>query len=97
MKEWYEEVQCFGKYYFDYIIVLMKMRELKCFVDLYDKVVVFKRVEIVLQKLLDEVSVVIGLEVFFFIKVLIGNLFFDVGGCGGGCGIGGGCGCKKMG
>ncbi|MGI2774528.1 YlbF family regulator [Bacillus cytotoxicus] len=97
MKEHYEEVRRFGKYHPDYAFVSKKMRELKRSVDLHDKIAAFKKAESNLQKLLDEVSVVIGSEVSSSIKVPTGNPFFDAGGCGGGCGSGGSCGCKKTG
>ncbi|ABS22870.1 MULTISPECIES: YlbF family regulator [Bacillus cereus group] len=97
MKERYEEVRRFGKYHPDYAFVSKKMRELKRSVDLHDKIAAFKKAESNLQKLLDEVSVVIGSEISSSIKVPTGNPFFDAGGCGGGCGSGGSCGCKKTG
>lgn len=97
MKERYEEVQRFGKYHPDFTSVTKQMRELKRSVDLHDKIAAFKRAENDLQKLLDEISVIVGSEVSPSIKVPTGNPFFDAGGCGGGCGTGGGCGCKKTG
>ncbi|WP_369902913.1 YlbF family regulator [Bacillus manliponensis] len=97
MKERYEEVQRFGKYHPDFTFVTKQMRELKRSVDLHEKIAAFKKAENDLQKLLDEISVIVGSEVSPSIKVPTGNPFFDAGGCGGGCGTGGGCGCKKTG
>ncbi|CAM4031402.1 regulator [Bacillus manliponensis] len=97
MKERYDEVQRFGKYHPDFTFVTKQMRELKRSVDLHEKIAAFKKAENDLQKLLDEISVIVGSEVSPSIKVPTGNPFFDAGGCGGGCGTGGGCGCKKTG
>ncbi|MFX3622478.1 MAG: YlbF family regulator [Ectobacillus sp.] len=98
MKERYEEVQRFGKYHPDYKKVSGEMRDLKRKVDLHETIASFKAAENELQKLLDEVSVIIGREISPAVKVPTGNPFFDsIGGCGGGCGTGGGCGCKKTG
>lgn len=97
MKERYEEVQRFGKYHPDFTSVTKQMRELKRAVDLHEKIAAFKKAENDLQKLLDEISVIVGSEISSSIKVPTGNPFFDAGGCGGGCGTGGGCGCKKTG
>ncbi|MBO9130288.1 YlbF family regulator [Bacillus sp. 165] len=97
MKERYEEVQRFGKYHPDYHVVTKAIRELKRQVDLHETIANFKQAENEIQKLLDEVSVVIGQEVSSSIKVPSGNPFFDSMSCGGGCGSGGSCGCKKTG
>lgn len=97
MKERYEEVQRFGKYHPDFTSVTKQMRELKRTVDLHEKIAAFKKAENDLQKLLDEISVIVGSEISPSIKVPTGNPFFDAGGCSGGCGTGGGCGCKKTG
>ena len=97
MKERYEEVQRFGKYHPDYTSVSKQMRELKRTVDLHEKIAAFKKAENDLQKLLDEISGIMGAEISPAIKVPTGNPFFDAGGCGGGCGSGGSCGCKKTG
>ncbi len=97
MKDRYEEVQRFGKYHPDYHVVTKEMRELKRQVDLHETIANFKKAENEVQKLLDEISVIIGQEVSPSIKVPTGNPFFDSMGCGGGCGSGGSCGCKKTG
>lgn len=95
VKERYEEVQRFGKYHPDYSAVTKQMRELKRQVDLHETIAAFKKAENEMQKLLDEVSVLIGQEISPGIKVPTGNPFFDAGGCSsGGCGSGGSCGCK---
>ena len=94
IKERYEEVQRFGKYHPDFSSVTKQMRELKRQVDLHETIASFKKAENDMQKLLDEVSVLIGQEVSPAIKVPTGNPFFDAGGCSGGCGSGGSCGCK---
>ena len=95
MKERYEEVQRFGKYHPDHGTVTKSIRELKREVDLHPKVAAFKKSENELQKLLDEISMLIGRSVSEYVKVPTGNPFFDsVSSCGGGCGSGGSCGCS---
>jgi len=96
MKELYEEVQRFGKYHPEYKKVMMDIRQLKRDMDLDDNVAAFKVAENGLQKLLDDVSVIIGRSVSTFIKVPTGNPFFDeLSGCSsGGCGSGGSCSCS---
>ncbi|HWO95110.1 MAG TPA: YlbF family regulator [Bacillus sp. (in: firmicutes)] len=95
MKERYEEVQRFGKYHPDHDIVTKGIRQLKREVDLNAAVSAFKKAENELQKLLDEISVLIGKSVSEHIKVPTGNPFFDsLSSCGGGCGSGGSCGCS---
>jgi cell fate (sporulation/competence/biofilm development) regulator YlbF (YheA/YmcA/DUF963 family) len=98
IKERYEEVQRFGKYHPDFSTVSTEIRGLKRELDLHDTVVAFKKAETEMQKLLDEISVIVGSEISSAIKVPTGNPFFDSGGgCSGGCGTGGGCGCRKTG
>ncbi|TYR82610.1 YlbF family regulator [Priestia megaterium] len=95
MKEQYEDVQRFGKYHPDYKETTKKMRDIKRAVDLQHTIAAFKKAENELQKLLDEISVIIGQAVSEHIKVPTGNPFFDSGSsCGGGCGAGGSCGCS---
>jgi cell fate (sporulation/competence/biofilm development) regulator YlbF (YheA/YmcA/DUF963 family) len=95
MKEQYEEVQRFGTYHPDYKTVMKAIRELKRTMDLDENVAEFRKAENDLQRLLDEVSVIIGHSVSEQIKVPTGNPFFDAGsGCSGGCGSGGSCGCS---
>ncbi|MFT8320343.1 MAG: YlbF family regulator [Bacillus sp. (in: firmicutes)] len=96
MKVQYEEVQRFGRYHPEYKKVMVEIRQLKREMDLDAHVAAFKIAENHLQKLLDEVSVIIGRSVSEFIKVPTGNPFFDeLSGCSsGGCGTGGGCSCS---
>ncbi|GAA0338836.1 regulatory iron-sulfur-containing complex subunit RicF [Bacillus carboniphilus] len=94
LKERYEEVQRFGKYHPDYKWVNKEIREAKREMDLDDRVAEFRRAEMDLQSLLDEISVMIGHSVSEHIKVPTGNPFFDNGSCSGGCGSGGGCSCS---
>jgi cell fate (sporulation/competence/biofilm development) regulator YlbF (YheA/YmcA/DUF963 family) len=94
MKERYEEVQRFGKYHPDYKIVTSEIRKLKRKLDFHDTIAAFKKAENEVQKLLDEISVIIGKSVSDHVKVPTGNPFFDsLSSCGGGCGSGGSCGC----
>ncbi len=95
MKEQYEDVQRFGKYHPDYKSITKQMRDIKRSVDLQHTIAAFKKAENELQKLLDEISVIIGQSVSEHIKVPTGNPFFDTGSrCGRGCGAGGSCGCS---
>ncbi|WP_110112949.1 YlbF family regulator [Bacillus sp. CGMCC 1.16541] len=95
MKEQYEDVQRFGKYHPDYSSITKKIRVLKREVDLHESVVAFKKAEKEVQKLLDEISVIIGKSVSEYVKVPTGNPFFDtMSSCSGGCGSGGSCGCS---
>lgn len=95
MKEQYEDVQRFGKYHPDYKSITKQMRNIKRSVDLQHTITAFKKAENELQKLLDEISVIIGQSVSEHIKVPTGNPFFDTGSsCGGGCGAVGSCGCS---
>ncbi|HWJ78227.1 MAG TPA: YlbF family regulator [Niallia sp.] len=93
MKELYEEVQRFGKYHPEYKKVMMEIRQLKREMDLDIHVAAFKVAENDLQKLLDDISVMIGQSVSSFIKVPTGNPFFESS-CSGGCGSGGSCSCS---
>ncbi len=95
MKEKYEEVQRFGKYHPDFRTVSKETRELKRNLDLNATIADFKKSEDHLQKVLDEISVLLGGAVSNNIKVPTGNPYFDsMSSCGGGCGSGGSCGCK---
>ncbi|MCJ8006152.1 YlbF family regulator [Lederbergia wuyishanensis] len=95
MKELYADVQRFGRYHPDYKEIMIKTRELKREMDLDENVANFRRAEMELQTLLDEISLIIGRSVSEHIKVPTGNPFFDSGSsCGGGCGSGGACGCS---
>lgn len=95
IKEQYEDVQRFGKYHPDYKIITRQVRDVKRQVDLHATIAAFKKAESELQKLLDEISVILGQAVSEHVKVPTGNPFFDTGSsCGGGCGSGGSCGCS---
>lgn len=87
LKEFYEEVQRFGKYHPDYKRVMKEIREYKREMDMDPLVAEFKLVENDLQALLDEISVLVGGAVSENIKVPTGNPFFDTG-HGGSCGCG---------
>ncbi|MFB5281321.1 YlbF family regulator [Peribacillus asahii] len=95
LKDLYEEVQRFGKYHPEYKRVNTDIREAKRDMDLHPTIADFKRAEMDLQTVLDEISMKIGRAVSPQIKVPTGNPFFDSGsGCSGGCGTGGSCGCS---
>ncbi|KMY53514.1 regulator [Bacillus sp. FJAT-27231] len=95
LKEQYEEVQRFGRYHPDYSRVMKEVREAKREMDLDENVAAFRVAENELQRLLDEISVIIGRAVSEGIKVPTGNPFFSTGSsCGGGCGSGSSCGCS---
>jgi cell fate (sporulation/competence/biofilm development) regulator YlbF (YheA/YmcA/DUF963 family) len=95
IKEQYEDVQRFGKYHPDYKTITRQVRDVKRQVDLHATIAAFKKAESELQKLLDEISVILGQAVSEHVKVPTGNPFFDTGSsCGGGCGSGGSCGCS---
>lgn len=95
LKDLYEEVQRFGKYHPEYKRVNTDIREAKRDMDLHPTIANFKRAEMDLQTILDEISMKIGRAVSPQIKVPTGNPFFDSGsGCSGGCGTGGSCGCS---
>ncbi|MGG0460837.1 YlbF family regulator [Priestia aryabhattai] len=95
IKEQYEDVQRFGKYHPDYKTITRQVRDIKRQVDLHATIAAFKKAENELQKLLDEISVILGQAVSEHVKVPTGNPFFDTGSsCGGGCGSGGSCGCS---
>lgn len=92
MKERYEEVKRFGSHHPDYKRVLKETFELKRKMDLDPTVAEFKKAESELQKLLDEISFLLGRAVSEHIKVPTGNPFFDrTKSCG--CRSGGRCGC----
>ncbi|WP_228307420.1 YlbF family regulator [Priestia sp. J2] len=95
IKEQYEDVQRFGKYHPDYKTITRQVRDVKRQVDLHATIAAFKKAENELQKLLDEISVILGQAVSEHVKVPTGNPFFDTGSsCGGGCGSSGSCGCS---
>lgn len=95
MKDLYEEVQRFGRFHPDYKEIMQKTRERKRAMDLDENVASFRKAEMELQSLLDEISIIIARSVSEHIKVPTGNPFFETGGCGGGCGTGGGCSCSS--
>lgn len=90
MKEQYEDVQRFGTYHPDYKKITKDVRLIKRELDLNTTVYAFKQAENNLQKVLDDISQVVGTTVSQYIKVPNGNPFFSQG-CG--CGSGGACGC----
>ena len=84
IKEQYEDVQRFGKYHPDYKTITRQVRDVKRQVDLHATIAAFKKAENELQKLLDEISVILGQAVSEHVKVPTGNPFFDTGSsCGG--------------
>lgn len=96
IKEQYEEVQRFGRYHPDYKEVTRKTRAYKREVDMDQNVAAFRRAEMDLQSLLDEISLLLASAVSENIKVPTSNPFFETkSACStGGCGSGGGCGCS---
>ena len=96
LKDLYEDVQRFGKYHPEYKKINLEIREAKRAMDLHPTIADFKRAEMDLQTILDEISMKIGRAVSPHIKVPTGNPFFDTeSSCsGGGCGTGGSCGCS---
>lgn len=96
IKEQYEEVSRFGRYHPDHKEVTRKTRALKREVDMDENVAAFRRAEMDLQSLLDEISMLLASAVSDNIKVPTGNPFFEQkAGCqSGGCGSGGSCGCS---
>lgn len=96
IKEQYEEVSRFGRYHPDHKEVTRKARAFKREVDMDENVAIFRRAEMDLQSLLDEISILLASAVSDNIKVPTGNPFFEQkSACStGGCGSGGGCGCS---
>ncbi|MCU9612223.1 YlbF family regulator [Caldibacillus lycopersici] len=94
LKERFEEVQRFGRYHPDYKQVNTDVRLAKREMDMDEHVANFKRAEVELQNVLDEISVLIGHSVSNSVKVATGNPFFQTSSCGSGCGSGGSCGCS---
>jgi cell fate (sporulation/competence/biofilm development) regulator YlbF (YheA/YmcA/DUF963 family) len=92
-KDDFEEVERFGKYHPDYNSVSQEVRKLKRKLDLYEPIANFKKKEIKLEELLNELSLIIASSVSETIKVPTGNPFFDAMSCSGGCSTGGSCGC----
>lgn len=96
LKDLFEEVQRFGKYHPEYKRVNKEIREAKREMDLHLTIADFKKAEMDLQTILDEISMKIGHAVSPQIKVPTGNPFFDSSSScsSGGCGSGGSCGCS---
>ena len=96
LKDLFEEVQRFGKYHPDYTRINLETRQAKRDMDMHPSVAAFKRAEMDLQTVLDEISGRIGRAVSEQVKTPAGNPFFvSSGGCStGGCGSGGSCGCS---
>lgn len=93
LKELYEEVQRFGKYHPEYKRVHRDIREAKRAMDVHPTIIDFKRAEMDIQTVLDEISIMIGGAVSPQIKIPTGNPFFESSSSGG-CGTGGSCGCS---
>ncbi len=70
------------------------MRVCKLDLDMNDVIHRFKNAENDLQKVLDEISAIIGESISPAIKVPTGNPYFDNQGCSGGCSSGGSCKCN---
>ena len=68
-------MQRFGKYHPEYKRVNLEIREVKRDMDLYPTIADFKRAEMDLQTILDEISLKIGRAVSPQIKVPAGNPF----------------------
>lgn len=92
LKEQYEYVQRFGRYHPDYQKIMSEVRLAKREMDLDEHVARFKRAEMELQSLLDEISILIGRSVSESVKVNTGNPFFETAKTG--CSTGGSCGCS---
>ncbi|EQB9249267.1 YlbF family regulator, partial [Listeria monocytogenes] len=69
IKDQYEEVQRFGRYHPDYKEVTRKTRAYKREVDMDQNVAAFRRAEMDLQSLLDEISLLLASAVSENIKV----------------------------
>lgn len=92
LKERYEDVQRFGRYHPDYKRIMMETRTAKREMDMDEHVAAFRRAETELQKLLDDISLLIARSVSEQVKVPgAGSIFTS--GCGS-CGSGGSCGCS---
>ena len=72
---------------------LYSNRQIKRQVDSSSTVISFKKAELELESLLNEISELIARAVSDTIKVPTGNPFFDNMSCSGGCATGGGCSC----
>ncbi|WP_163654407.1 YlbF family regulator [Listeria sp. PSOL-1] len=92
IKERYDEVQRFGRHHPDYKEITRQARKLKRELDMDEFVAEFKRAEMDLQSLLDEISIMLAGAVSTNIKVPTGNPFFVKNS---GCSGGGSCGCAK--
>lgn len=71
---------------------MSEVRLAKREMDLDEHVARFKRAEMELQSLLDEISILIGRSVSESVKVNTGNPFFETAKTG--CSTGGSCGCS---
>lgn len=90
MKEYYEDIQRFGRYHPDYTEIMKKVRSAKREMDMNDKVATFKIAERNLQRLLDDISQFVAESVSEQIKApRDGAALTDTG-----CGHGGACGCS---
>jgi len=93
LKEQYEDVERFGRYHPDYKRINMEVRMSKREMDLDENVANFKKAENELQRVLDEISLLIGRAVSESVKVSTGSPFFQTA-HGSGCSTGGSCGCS---
>ncbi|MBF7017390.1 YlbF family regulator [Staphylococcus durrellii] len=91
-KEAYDEVMRFGKYHPDYQNVMMDTRKRKRAYETLPVVVDFKKKEMALQTLVDEVITKIAFAFSENVKIEAGNPFFQKD--AGGCSTGGSCNCS---
>jgi cell fate (sporulation/competence/biofilm development) regulator YlbF (YheA/YmcA/DUF963 family) len=91
-KEKYDEVMRFGKYHPDYQNVMMDTRKRKRAYETLPVVVDFKKKEMALQTLVDEIITKIAFAFSENVKIEAGNPFFQKD--AGGCSTGGSCNCS---
>jgi cell fate (sporulation/competence/biofilm development) regulator YlbF (YheA/YmcA/DUF963 family) len=91
-KEKYDEVMRFGKYHPDYQNVMMDTRKRKRAYETLPIVVDFKKKEMALQTLVDEIITKIAFAFSENVKIEAGNPFFQKD--AGGCSTGGSCNCS---
>ncbi|MDT3958892.1 YlbF family regulator [Staphylococcus kloosii] len=88
----YDEVMRFGKYHPDYQNVMMDTRKRKRAYETLPVVVDFKKKEMALQTLVDEIITKIAFAFSENVKIEAGNPFFQKD--AGGCSTGGSCNCS---
>lgn len=91
-KEKYDEVLRFGKYHPDYQNVMMDTRKRKRAYETLPVVVDYKKKEMALQTLVDEIITKIAFAFSENVKIEAGNPFFQKD--AGGCSTGGSCNCS---